>query len=83
MLLEIGVEHDVLQPPHLVGAEGERTVGAHLHAGPAVLVVRGGHHRDAGHVEIELREIGHRRHRQADVVHLAARRHQAGDQRVS
>jgi hypothetical protein len=39
-------------------------------------------HRDAGHVEIELREIGHRRHRKADVVHLAARRHQAGDQRV-
>jgi hypothetical protein len=82
-VLEVGVEHDLLQPRHLVGAEGERPVGAHLHAGPAVVVVRGRHHRDAGHVEIELREIGHRRHRKPDVVHLAARRHQAGDQRVS
>jgi hypothetical protein len=44
--------------------------------------MRGRHHRDAGNVEIELREIGHRRHGQPDVVHLAARRHQAGDQRV-
>ena len=59
------------------GPEGERAVGAHLHAGPAVVVVRGRHHRDARHVELELREIGHRRHREPDVVHLAARRHQA------
>ena len=68
--LERGVEHDLLQPRHLVGAEGQRPVGAHLHAGPAVVVVRGRHHRDAGHVELELREIRHRRHRQPDVVHL-------------
>ena len=82
LVLELGVEHDFLQPRHLVRAEGERTVGAHLDAGPAIVVMRSGHHRDAGHVEIELREIGHRRHRKPDVVHLAARRHQAGDQRV-
>ena len=38
-------------------------------------------HRDAGHVEFELGEIGHRRDDKADVVNLAARRHQAGDER--
>ena len=79
--IEARVEHDVLQPRHLVGTEGERAVGAHLHAGPAIVVMRCGDHGDARHVEIELREIGHRRHRQADVVHLAARRHQPGNQR--
>ncbi len=82
LVLEGGIEHDLLQPRHLVGTEGQRPVGAHLHAGPAVVVVRGGDHGDAGHVEIKLREIGHRRYREADVMHLAARRHQAGDQRV-
>ena len=82
LVLEFGVEHDLLQPRHLVRAEGQRPVGAHLDAGPAIVVVRGGDHGDAGHVEIELREIGHRRHREPDVVHLAARRHQAGDQRI-
>ena len=79
--IELGAEHDFLQPRHLVRPEGERPVGAHLHAGPAIVVVRGGDHGDAGHVELELREIGHRRDGEADVVHLAARRHQAGDQR--
>ena len=63
--LEAAVEHDVLEPRHLVGAEGERAVGAHLHAGPAVVVVRRRDHGDARHVEIELREIGHRRHARA------------------
>ena len=79
--LERGVEHDLLQLVHLVGAEGERAVGAHLHAGPAIVVMRGGDHRDAGHVEIELREIGHRRQRKPDVAHPHAGRHHAGDQR--
>ena len=79
--LNLAVEHDFLQPRHFLRAEGERAVGAHLHAGPAIVVVRGGHHGDARHVELELREIGHRRDAEADVVHLAARRHQAGDQR--
>ena len=82
LVLELGVEHDFLQPRHFVGTEGEWTVGAHLDAGPAIVVMRRRHHRDTGHVEIELREVSHRRHRQPDVVHLAARRHQAGDQRV-
>ena len=81
-VVELCAEHDLLQPRHLVGAEGQRPVRAHLHAGPAILVVRGGDHGDGRHVEIELGEIGHRRHGKADVVHLAARSHQAGDQRV-
>ena len=46
--------------------------GAHLHPGPAVLVVAGGDHGHARRVEVELGEIGHRRKRQADVQHLAA-----------
>ncbi len=79
--MNCAVEHDVLEPRHLVGAEGERAVRAHLHAGPAIVVVRGGDHRDARHVEVELREIGHRRQCQADVVDLAARGDQAVDQR--
>ena len=80
--LERGIEHDLLQPRHLVGTKGQRPVGAHLHAGPAIVVVRGRDHRDARHVELELREIGHRRHRESDVVHLAAGGEQPGDQRV-
>ena len=79
--IELRLQHDLLQPLHLVRPEGQGPVGAHLHPGPAIVVVRGGDHGDAGHVQIELGEIGHRRHRQPDVVHLAARRHQPGDQR--
>jgi len=79
---EVGVEHDLLQPGHLVGAESERPVGAHLDAGPAIVVMRRRHHRDAGHVEFELREIGHRCHAEADIVHLAARGLQPRHQRV-
>ena len=78
--LEAAVEHDVLEAADLVRPEGERAVDAHLHPGPAVVVVRGGDHGDARHVERELREIGHRRHGEPDVVHLAARRDQAVDQ---
>ena len=79
--IELGAEHDLFQPRHLVRAEGQRPVSPHLHAGPAIVVVRGGDHGDARHVQLKLREIGHRRDRQPDVVHLAARRHQAGHQR--
>ena len=74
--LVLAAEHDVLEPAHLVGAESERAVRPHLHAGPAVVVVRGGDHGDAGHVEVELGEIGHRGHREPDVVHPAAGRHE-------
>ena len=79
--VEAGFEHDFLEPGHLIRAEGERAIGPHLHAGPAVVVVRRRHHGHAGHVEVELGEIGHGRDRKADVVDLAARRQQAGYQR--
>ncbi len=69
-------EHDLLQPAHLVRAEGQGLVRAHLDPGPAVLVVAGGDHGHARRVQIELGEIGHGRDRQADVEHLAA----GGDQ---
>ncbi len=58
--VEIGFEDDLLQRPHLVGAEGDRALGAHLHAGPAIVVMARGDHGDAGHVQFELGEIGHR-----------------------
>ncbi len=80
--IELRAQHDVLEAGHLVRPEGERSLRAHLHAGPAIVVVGGGHHGDAGHVEVELGEIGHRRHREADVVHLASRRQQAGDEGI-
>src|SRR5215468_3677463 len=51
--LKARLEHDRLEPAHLVGPEGERASGAHLHAGPAVVVVGGGHHRHARNVKIE------------------------------
>ena len=79
---ELAVQHDVAQPAHLVRSEGDRALRAHLHAGPAVVVVRGGDHRDRRRVERELREIGHGREREPDVLHLHARRHQAGHQRI-
>ena len=52
------------------------TVGPHFDAGPAIVVMRRGHHGDAGHIEIELREIRHRGHAQADVMNPAAGCHQ-------
>ena len=73
LVLEGGVEHDVFQAAHLVGTKSKGPVGAHLDPGPAIVVMRCRHHRNAGHVEIELREIRHRGHAQADVVNLAAR----------
>ena len=70
--LECRIEHDLFQPVHLVGTEGQWTIGTHLHAGPAIVIVRGRDNGDARHVEIELREIGHRRDAEPDVVHLAS-----------
>ena len=58
-------EHDLLQPPHLIGAEGEGGFDAHFHPRPAIFIMAGGDHGDAGHIERELREIGHRGERQA------------------
>ena len=55
---------------------------AHLDAGPAVVVVAGGHHRHAFDAQLELGEVGHGRQREADVVHLRAAREQAGHQRL-
>ena len=66
----------------LVRPEGQRPLRAHLHAGPAILIVAGGDHRHGRAVQRELREIGHRRQRQADVMHFAAGPHQADGQRL-
>jgi hypothetical protein len=78
---ELAPGDDLLQAAHLVGAEGHRPLGAHLHAGPAVVVVRGGDHGDTGAIEGELAEIGHRREGEADILHPQARRLHPGDQR--
>ena len=72
----------LLQRGHLVGREGQRPLDAHLDAGPAIVVVAGGDHGDAFDVKLELGEIGHRRQRQADVVHLGAAGEQPVDQRL-
>ena len=64
-------QHDLLQPAHFLRTERQRPLGAHLHAGPAVLVVAGRDHGHAGRIQIELGEIGHGRDRQADVQNLA------------
>src|SRR5213078_2848973 len=37
----LSAEHDLFEPRHLVRAEGEGAICAHLHAGPTVVVVRG------------------------------------------
>ncbi len=39
-------------------------------------------HRHAFDVEIELREVGHRRERKADIVNLAAAGEKSGDERL-
>ena len=80
-LFEMPAQDDLLQTAHLVGTEGERAGGAHLHTGPAVLVVRGGDHCDAGQVKSELGEVGHRRDCETDVVHADAGRHEPGYER--
>ena len=78
--VEAGFEHDLLEAGHLIRAEGERAIGTHLHAGPAIVVVRRGDHGHAGHIEVELGEVRHGRDREADVVDLAARRQKTGYQ---
>ena len=75
------VEHDLLERGHVVGREGERPLDAHLDAGPAIVVMAGGDHGDAFDFKRELREIGHGRERQADIVHLGAAGKQSRDQR--
>ena len=81
LLGEVRVEHDLLERGHVVGREGEGPLDAHLDAGPAIVVMAGGDHGDAFDFERELREIGHGRERQADVVHLGAAGEQSCGQR--
>ena len=76
------VHHDLLELAHLVRPERQWTVGAHLHAGPAILVVRGGDHGAAGGVQFELAPVDHRREREADIQHFAAAGDQAERERV-
>ena len=78
----LAFKDDALQVQHLVRPESERALRAHLHARPAILVVARRHHGDGRHVEIELREIGNRRQREPDIVHLASRTHQPDDERL-
>ena len=66
----LAIEDDVLEPPDLVGAEGQGRVGPHLDPRPAVLVVAGRDHGHAGCVEGELGEIGRRRQGQTDIQNL-------------
>ncbi len=77
----IAADHDVAQAPHLLGAKGDRPRRAHLHAGPAIVVMRGGDHRHRGNVERELGEIGHRRDGEADIADLRPAGHQPRSQR--
>ena len=79
---EFSLQNDVAQAAHLVRPKGDRPLRPHFHARPAIVVMRGGHHGDSGDVEVELREIGHRRKRQADIVNFYAGRHQADRQRM-
>ena len=80
--LALTPQHDGLEAGHLVRAEGQRTVRPHFHPGPAVFIVAGRHHGDAGHIQRELREIGDRRKCQADVMNLNTGSHQPGHQRL-
>ena len=74
-------DDDVAQPRHLLRPERDRPRSAHLDPGPAVVVVRGGHHRHRRRIERELGEIGHRRDREADVAHSRPAGHQPRDHR--
>jgi len=77
---EVAVENNFLQLQHVVGPERQRTRKTHLDASPTIVVMAGGYHRHAFDVEVELREVGHRRQGQADVVNLAAAGQQPGHQ---
>ena len=74
------MQHDIAQAAHLIGAEGDRPLGAHFHARPAIVVMRGGHHGDGRAIKIELGEIGHRRKRKANILNFYARRHETDRQ---
>ena len=76
--LALGVENNIGEAAHFIGAESDRALHAHFHARPAIVIMRSGDHGDAGHIEFELRKIGHRRKRQANVMHFHATRHEAG-----
>ena len=80
--LELAAENDRFQFRHVVGSERQRPRQSHLDTGPAIVVVARRHHRDAFDVEVELREVGHRRKREADVVNLAAACEQARHERL-
>ena len=69
---ELRVEDDLLERGHVVGREGEGPLDAHLDAGPAIVVMAGGDHGNAFDLKGELREIGHGRERQADIMQLGA-----------
>ena len=58
--LDVAIQDNRLQLRHVVRAERQRAREAHLDAGPAVVVVARGHHRDAFDVEFELGEVSHR-----------------------
>ena len=53
-------EHNRFQAVHLVWAEGDGALSAHFHARPAIIIMRGGNHGNARHIQFELGEIGHR-----------------------
>ncbi len=80
--IEVCPKHDVLETRHFVRTESERPAYAHLHPGPPVVIVRGRHHRDTRHIEIELGKIRHRGQGKPYIMDLASGRHQAGNQRV-
>ena len=75
-------ENQVAQRAHILRPEGQGTRHAHLDAGPAIVIVARRDHGHAFDLKRELREIGHRRKRKPDIVHLRAASKHAGDQRV-
>jgi hypothetical protein len=77
---DAAIKHTPFQGAHVVRREGKRPLDTHLDAGPAIVVVARGDHGDAFDAKLELREIGHRRQRQADVVNLGATGDQAVDE---
>ena len=81
LITVVAANDDVAQPRHLLRPERHRPSRAHLDAGPAVLVVRGGHHRHRRRIKRELGEIGHRRDRKPDVADFRPAGHQPRGQR--
>src|SRR4029079_4757312 len=70
-------QNDVAQSRHFIRAESDWTFGAHLHARPAIVVVRRRYHGNRRDIERELGKISHGRHYEAEIVHGATRGHQA------